>query len=206
MQRGALEIQKKSHESIELRPFKCLQCKCQQKNIYWKKQKQGQKKEYNNFFVKLSVSNSGLDSKWHPLELTYFVTILKTLNGTCQNSGHKRKWSNMIYVFIVSFFKVYFNSIFSHTKKDGFSTVFTGFRTNQQKMGTILNVTKGYYGQIVKISSNNYRLFFLWSIAQSFYTNLHELFCQLVNSGNFMENCWISCQVMANIKFFMTIS
>ena len=54
-------------------------------------------------------------------------------------------------LFIVSFFKVYFNSIFSHTKKDGFSTVFTGFRTNQQKMGTILNVTKGYYGQIVKI-------------------------------------------------------
>ena len=142
MQRGALEIQKKSHESIELRPFKCLQCKCQQKNIYWKKQKQGQKKEYNNFFVKLSVSNSGLDSKWHPLELTYFVTILKTLNGTCQNSGHKRKWSNMIYVFIVSFFKVYFNSIFSHTKKDGFSTVFTGFRTNQQKRGTMQNVTK----------------------------------------------------------------
>ena len=94
---------------------------------YRKKQKQGQKKEYNNFFVKLSVSNSGLDSKWHPLELTYFVTILKTLNGTCQNSGHKRKWSNMIYVFIVSFFKVYFNSIFSHTKKDGFSTVLQDF-------------------------------------------------------------------------------
>ena len=46
-------------------------------------------------------------------------------------------------LFIVSFFKVYFNSIFSHTKKDGFSTVFTGFRTNQQKMGTMLNVTKG---------------------------------------------------------------
>ena len=38
-----------------------------------------------------------------------------------------------------------------------------------------------------------------------FYTNLHELFCQviswtnLVNSGK-MDNCWISCQVMADMK------
>ena len=40
----------------------------------------------------------------------------------------------------------------------------------------------------------------------SFYTNLHELFCQFiswtnwVNSGKFMDNCWISCQVMADLK------
>ena len=39
-----------------------------------------------------------------------------------------------------------------------------------------------------------------------FYTNLHELFCQFiswtnwVNSGKFMDNCWISCQVMAGMK------
>ena len=39
-----------------------------------------------------------------------------------------------------------------------------------------------------------------------FYTNLHELFCHFiswtnwVNSGKFMENCWISCQVMAAIN------
>ena len=39
-----------------------------------------------------------------------------------------------------------------------------------------------------------------------FYTNLHELFCQFiswtnwVNSGRFMDNCWISCQVMADMK------
>ena len=39
-----------------------------------------------------------------------------------------------------------------------------------------------------------------------FYTNLHELFLsvhklnKLVNSGKFMDNCWISCQVMANMK------
>ena len=42
-----------------------------------------------------------------------------------------------------------------------------------------------------------------WAI---FYTNLHELFCQYiswtnwVNSGKFMDNCWISCQVMADMK------
>ena len=41
-----------------------------------------------------------------------------------------------------------------------------------------------------------------------FYTNLHELFCQfiswtnLVNSGKFMDNCWISCQVMADMEKF----
>ena len=45
-----------------------------------------------------------------------------------------------------------------------------------------------------------------------FYTNLHELFCQFiswtnwVNSGKFMDNCWLSCQVMADMKMFMTIS
>ena len=39
-----------------------------------------------------------------------------------------------------------------------------------------------------------------------FYTNLHELFCHFiswtnwVNSGKFMDNCWISCQVMADMK------
>ena len=39
-----------------------------------------------------------------------------------------------------------------------------------------------------------------------FYTNLHELFRQFtswtnwVNSGKFMDNCWLSCQVMADMK------
>ena len=39
-----------------------------------------------------------------------------------------------------------------------------------------------------------------------FYTNLHKWFCQFiswtnwVNFGKFMDNCWISCQVMADMK------
>ena len=39
-----------------------------------------------------------------------------------------------------------------------------------------------------------------------FFTNLHELFCLFiswrnwVNSGKFMENYWISCQVMVDMK------
>ena len=39
-----------------------------------------------------------------------------------------------------------------------------------------------------------------------FYTNLHELFCQFiiwtnwVNSGKHMDNCWISCKLMADMK------
>ena len=39
-----------------------------------------------------------------------------------------------------------------------------------------------------------------------FYTNLHELFCQFiswtnwVNFGKYMDNCWIPCQVMADMK------
>ena len=39
-----------------------------------------------------------------------------------------------------------------------------------------------------------------------FSKNVHKLFCQLiswtnwVNSGKFMDNCWISCQVMADMK------
>ena len=39
-----------------------------------------------------------------------------------------------------------------------------------------------------------------------FYTNLQELICQFisstnwVNSGKFMDNCWISCQVMVDMK------
>ena len=41
-----------------------------------------------------------------------------------------------------------------------------------------------------------------------FYTNLHELFCQYiswtnwVNSGKFMDYCWVSCQVIADMKIF----
>ena len=44
-----------------------------------------------------------------------------------------------------------------------------------------------------------------WAI---FYTNLHELFCKFIswtNWGNFdkfMDNWWISCQVMADMKNF----
>jgi hypothetical protein len=51
-----------------------------------------------------------------------------------------------------------------------------------------------------------YRLLFLRPIAQFFYPNLHELFCHViswtnwVNSGKFMDNCWISCQFMADMK------
>ena len=39
-----------------------------------------------------------------------------------------------------------------------------------------------------------------------FYANLHELICQFisstkwVNSGKFIDNCWISCQVMADME------
>ena len=39
-----------------------------------------------------------------------------------------------------------------------------------------------------------------------FYTKLHELFSQFiswtywVNSGKSMDNCWISCQIMADVK------
>ena len=39
-----------------------------------------------------------------------------------------------------------------------------------------------------------------------FYTNLHELFCQFISwknwvySGRFIDNCWISCQIMDNMK------
>ena len=41
-----------------------------------------------------------------------------------------------------------------------------------------------------------------------FYTNSHDLFCQFinwtnwVNSSKFMDNCWISCQVMADTENF----
>ena len=47
------------------------------------------------------------------------------------------------------------------------------------------------------------RIDFRWLL---FYTNLHKLFCQFIswtnweNSGKFMDNCWISCQVMADMK------
>ena len=39
-----------------------------------------------------------------------------------------------------------------------------------------------------------------------FYTNLHKLLCQFINwtnwlnSSKFMDNCWISCQIMADMK------
>ena len=63
------------------------------------------------------------------------------------------------------------------------------------------------------ISSNYFDIF--WKLVQVIlfeidceivYTNLQELFCQFiswtnwVNSGKFMDNCWISCQVIADMK------
>ena len=53
-----------------------------------------------------------------------------------------------------------------------------------------------------------YRLFFLRLIAQLFTKILHELFCQFISwtnwvySGKFLDNCWISCQVMADMEIF----
>ena len=51
--------------------------------------------------------------------------------------------------------------------------------------------------------STGYSFWYRWCI---FYTNLHELFCQFirwtnwVNYGKIIDNCWISCQVMADTK------
>ena len=48
-----------------------------------------------------------------------------------------------------------------------------------------------------------YRLFFLRLIAQFFtqiYMNCFVSWTNWVNSGKFMDNCWISCQVMADMK------
>ena len=52
-----------------------------------------------------------------------------------------------------------------------------------------------------------YRLFFLRSCA-IFYKKILELFCQFiswtnwVNFGKFMDKCWISCQLMVDMKIF----
>ena len=56
-------------------------------------------------------------------------------------------------------------------------------------------------------NNNNYLQVILFEIdCAIFYTNLHELFCQIIswtnwiNSGKFLDNCWISCQVVADMK------
>ena len=47
-----------------------------------------------------------------------------------------------------------------------------------------------------------------WDQMRNIYTNLHELFCQFIgwvnwiNFGKFMDNCWISCQAMADMEKF----
>ena len=44
-----------------------------------------------------------------------------------------------------------------------------------------------------------------------FYANLYGLFCQFVswtnwvNSGRFMNDCWISCHVMVDMKNFYDV-
>ena len=53
-------------------------------------------------------------------------------------------------LFIVSFFKVYFNSIFSHTKKMG-SARFYRISYKSAKNGHDAKRDKGYYGQIQNI-------------------------------------------------------
>ena len=59
-------------------------------------------------------------------------------------------------LFIVSFFKVYFNSIFSHTQKKMGSARFYRISYKSAKNGHDAKRDKGYYGQIFKILSNNY--------------------------------------------------
>ena len=44
-----------------------------------------------------------------------------------------------------------------------------------------------------------YRLFFLRSITQ-FFTQIYMSWTNLGHSGKFMDNCWISCQIMADMK------
>ena len=83
------------------------------------------------------------------------------------------------------------------------SVCLNGLRNTDEIKWIVLNFSSL---TTVKFNKTCYRLFFLRSIAQFFYTNLHELFCQLinwtnwVNSGKFMDNCWISCQVKADMK------
>ena len=47
-----------------------------------------------------------------------------------------------------------------------------------------------------------YRLFFLRSIAQFFYTDLHELFCQFISWTNWVKSGKISCQAVTDMENF----
>ena len=80
----------------------------------------------------------------------------------------------------------------------------------KRKVGSLLDF--GFIGSIEAqcgMFGLAYRLFFLRSIAQFFtWIYVHELFCQFISwknwvtSGKFMDNCCISCQVMADMEIF----
>ena len=73
---------------------------------------------------------------------------------------------------------------------------------NKSKESCIL---KSWFIETFKLGSSVQVILFEIDCSQ-FYTNLHELFCQFIswenwlNSGKFMDDCWISCQVMVDVK------
>ena len=72
------------------------------------------------------------------------------------------------------------------------------------------NKVKSHFAQ-ADGQGSSFEIWYYYFTGYSFwdrFRNLHELFCQfpswtnLVNSGKFMDNCWISCQVMADMEIF----
>ena len=82
---------------------------------------------------------------------------------------------------------------------------------NQNKV-YLLSILSWKFGHLILAFTNFIQVILLEIDCAIFYTNLHELLCQFiswtnwVNSGKFMENCCISCQVVVDVENVTTIS
>ena len=76
---------------------------------------------------------------------------------------------------------------------------------NQNKV-YLLSILSWKFGHLILAFTNFIQVILLEIDCAIFYTNLHELLCQFiswtnwVNYGKFMENCCISCQVIADME------
>ena len=92
---------------------------------------------------------------------------------------------------------------------ENLNSIYWRFAMNQKeiegKIGNFWMVSRNFFLHIYLFCQYVQVILFEIDCAIS-YTDLHELFCQLiswtnwVNSGKLIDYCWISCHVMADMK------
>ena len=140
----------------------------------------------------------------------FFPIVLHRRNLLLLLAKHTVQWSGCVsakIVFNVCKQSFEFTNIHMHQEffQEIISNIHKDFSFKIFVLYTCINFQSWIFFMVINhmLESTGYSF---WDRLRNFLQKLHELFCQFINwtnwinSGKFIVNCWISCQVMADMK------